>query len=83
MKEIRRNTFTNGFVAALKLEDGYKIETTATCLPLSTEMRGTNKTSNEAVDYNNFKDCHWKEKFMIGVSTQSGCAMKCKFCCVN
>ena len=84
MKEIRRNTFTNGFVAALELEDGKRIETTATCLPISTEMRGVvGKTSNEATDYNNFEEGHWKEKFMIGVSTQSGCSFHCKFCAVN
>ena len=83
MKELRRRTFTNGFVAVLELHDGMKIETTATCLPISTEMRGTDKTDNVAVDYNNFNEGHWKEKFMIGISTQSGCSMKCKFCNVN
>lgn len=82
METINRKNFTNGFVAALAFEDGMKIETTATCLPVATEMRGTGRTDNR-VDYNNHDDVNWKQKYMIGVSTQSGCPVKCKFCAVN
>lgn len=80
MKELNRREFTNGFVAALELEDGMKIETTATYLPMTTEMRGTGLKVNTAVG---FSEGDWTEKFMVGVSTQSGCPIKCKFCAVN
>ncbi|XAO54197.1 radical SAM protein [Yersinia phage vB_YenM_P778] len=83
MKIIAKKNFTNGFVALLELSDGKRIETTATCLPVSTEMRGTDRTDNYAVDYNIHGAENWSEKAMIGVSTQSGCPVKCKFCAVN
>lgn len=83
LKFLREKQFTNGFVAVLELDDGKIIETTATCLPISTEMRGTDKTNNIATDYNNYDEGHWKEKYMIGVSTQTGCPIKCKFCAIN
>lgn len=83
MKELRRKDFTNGFVALLELPDGKRIETTATCLPVTTEMRGTERTDNTAVDYNKHVDSNWTQKAMVGVSTQSGCPIKCKFCAVN
>lgn len=83
MKELRRKEFTNGFVALLELVDGKRIETTATCLPISTEMRGTDRTDNTAIDYNVHGEENWSEKAMIGISTQSGCPIKCKFCAVN
>lgn len=83
MDLLRKKEFTNGFVSLLGLEDGMRIETTATCLPISTEMRGTDRTDNYAVDYNSHDGSHWSEKAMIGVSTQSGCPVKCKFCAVN
>lgn len=82
MKAYNKKYFANGFVAALELSDGMKVETTATCLPIETEMRGTGRTDNR-VDYNNHDDVNWSQKYMIGVSTQSGCPIKCKFCAVN
>lgn len=83
MNVIAKKNFTNGFVSLLSLTDGMRIETTATCLPLSTEMRGTGRSDNYAVDYNEYSHSHWLEKAMVGVSTQSGCPIKCKFCAVN
>lgn len=83
MKLLRKKEFTNGFVALMELSDGKRIETTATCLPVSTEMRGTGRTDNTAVDYNQHSSSNWSEKAMVGVSTQSGCPIKCKFCAVN
>lgn len=82
MKEVKTNYFTNGFVTALKLEDNHLIETTSTCLPLETEIRLTGKKDNIA-DINKFSVSNWKEKWMVGISTQSGCPIKCKFCAVN
>lgn len=84
MKTIAKKEFANGFVALCELPDGKRIETTATCLPLHTEMRGTARTTNTVKDdYNAFTKEHWAEKAMVGVSTQSGCPVKCKFCAVN
>jgi len=82
MKEINSKQFTNGFVSVLKLFDGKLIETTATCLPKQTEIRLTGMKDNK-VDINEYSSNNWKEKFMIGVSTQASCPIKCKFCAVN
>lgn len=82
MKITSIKQFTNGWVAVLKLSDGKLIETTSTCLPKSTEIRLTGNHDN-MVELNSFNSNHWKEKYMIGISTQSGCPVKCKFCAVN
>lgn len=81
--EIKRiNTFINGWVGAIHLDDGKKIETTSTCLPSSTEIRKTKRTINSVEEIGD--DCnYWFQKWMIGVSTQSGCPIYCKFCAVN
>lgn len=80
MTGIRR--FTNGFVSVLRVQDGAKLETTSTCLPISTEIRLTGKTDNR-VEVNYPVMDFWDEKFCVGVSTQSGCPVKCQFCAVN
>lgn len=82
MKEINTKQFTNGFVSVLQLEDGKLIETTSTCLPGQTEIRNTHRSDNK-VDANAFSIQNWKEKWTVGISTQSGCPVKCKFCAVN
>lgn len=82
MKEINSKQFTNGFVSVLELNDGKLIETTSTCLPGQTEVRATHRKDNK-VDPNAFSINNWKEKWTVGVSTQSGCPIKCKFCAVN
>ena len=86
MKHIRTRTFGNGFVSLLNTEDGRPIETTATCLPMGTEIRhnpdrDTNSVQEEDLSGEGFN--YWAEKYMIGISTQSGCPIKCKFCAVN
>lgn len=80
--EKRRKDFSNGFVSVLELSDGRFIETTSTCLPIGTEVRLTGNFDNKT-DINDFSIDNWKEKWMIGVSTQSGCPIKCRFCAVN
>jgi 23S rRNA (adenine2503-C2)-methyltransferase len=80
--EISTKEFTNGFVSVLKLSDGRLIETTSTCLPIQTEIRNTKRTDNK-IDPNTFSVDSWKEKWTVGISTQSGCPIKCKFCAVN
>jgi 23S rRNA (adenine2503-C2)-methyltransferase len=82
MNEINTKQFTNGFVSVLELGDGKLIETTSTCLPGQTEIRVTGRKDNK-VDANAFSIENWKEKWTVGISTQSGCPIKCKFCAVN
>ena len=82
MKELNTKQFTNGFVSVLELDDGKLIETTSTCLPGQTEIRNTGRQDNK-VDANAFSIENWKEKWTVGISTQSGCPIKCKFCAVN
>ena len=82
MNELNTKQFTNGFVSVLQLDDGMLIETTSTCLPGQTEIRNTHRSDNK-VDANAFDINNWKEKWTVGISTQSGCPIRCKFCAVN
>ncbi len=82
MKELNSKRFTNGFVSVMQLADGKLIETTSTCLPIETEIRLTGKTDNK-IDVNGYSVDNWKDKWTVGVSTQSGCPIKCRFCAVN
>lgn len=82
VSEVRTKAFLNGFVSVLQLNDGMLIETTSTCLPIQTEIRLTGRHDNR-VDPNSFSVDNWKDKWTVGVSTQSGCPIKCKFCAVN
>jgi 23S rRNA (adenine2503-C2)-methyltransferase len=76
MQEIRNRSFTNGIVYALKLADGAPIEVTDTFLPAYTK-NCINEKTNELKDY---KVGSRDERWMIGVSTMSGCPVRCKFC---
>ncbi len=73
--EEAKKEFKNGKVYALRTDDGYLIETTDTFLPYYTKdcINGNNflKDSNLGDRY---------ERWMIGVSTMSGCNVGCKFC---
>lgn len=74
VKKFRK--FKNGIVYALALDDGKLIETTDTFLPYYTKDaigRKQNKLDDE-----NLGDR--TERWMIGVSTMSGCPVRCKFC---
>lgn len=76
LTEIRHKDFTNGTVYALKTEDGFLIEATDTFLPSYTKDAIGRKQ-------NTLKDTEIgsrKERWMIGVSTMSGCPVRCKFC---
>ena len=76
MKEITKKEFTNGVVYLLKTDDGYPIETTDTFLPINTKNAiGRNTNCMETYDIGT-RDDRW----MIGVSVQSSCPVKCKFC---
>ncbi|MGV8151693.1 MAG: radical SAM protein [Candidatus Nanoarchaeia archaeon] len=76
MEIINKKTFGNGQVFALRTESGKIVETTDTFLP--------NYTKNAVGRRNNVlisKDFgSRKQRWMIGISTMSGCPVGCKFC---
>lgn len=76
MIEIKKKSFANGIVYALKTEDGYPIEVTDTFLPEYTKDaigRKQNMLDNTELGSR-------KNRWMIGVSCMSGCVCKCRFC---
>jgi ribulose bisphosphate carboxylase small subunit len=76
LKEICNRSFANGVVYALKTEDDFPIEVTDTFLPFYTKDaigRKQNKLDNSDLGDRT-------ERFIIGVSTMSGCPVGCKFC---
>jgi 23S rRNA (adenine2503-C2)-methyltransferase len=75
LKEIRNKKFKNGTVYALQTEDGFMIETTDTFLPYSTINKTASNNIMKGIDIGSRK-----ERWMIGVSTMSGCPVRCKFC---
>lgn len=76
LTEVSSKSFTNGSVYCLRTEDGYLIETTDTFLPYYTKD-AINRNSNYLEDLNIGSRA---ERWMIGVSTMSGCPVHCKFC---
>jgi len=76
MKETRRCKVANGTVYALETDDGFPIECTDTFLPFYTKD-ATGRNQN-ALDDENLGSR--KERWMIGVSTMSGCPVGCRFC---
>jgi len=76
MKEIRKRSFANGTVYALKTEGDYPIEVTDTFLPFYTKDAIGQKQN--FLKNNEFGDR--SERWMIGVSVASGCPIGCKFC---
>ena len=76
LTEMKKKEFSNGVVYALKTEDGFLVETTDTFLP--------SYTKNAIGEHqNNLKDTNLgsrNERWMVGVSTMSGCPVGCKFC---
>lgn len=76
LTEIKRKEFANGVVYALKAQDGYLIETTDTFLPSYTKD-AIGQKQNKLHDTETGSRA---ERWMIGVSTMSGCPVRCKFC---
>lgn len=76
MQEMKRREFANGKVFALRTPDNFLVECTDTFLPFYTKDAVNQKTncltSNSLGDRN--------ERWMVGVSTMSGCPVRCKFC---
>lgn len=76
MIEIKHKDFSNGTVYALKTDDEFLIETTDTFLPSYTkDAIGPKQNKLRDSELGNRK-----ERWMIGVSTMSGCPVRCKFC---
>jgi 23S rRNA (adenine2503-C2)-methyltransferase len=76
MKIKKSKKFANGKVYALVLEDGKLIEVTDTYLPFYTkDAIGRKQNMLTDTDLGNRS-----ERWMVGVSTQSGCPVGCKFC---
>jgi 23S rRNA (adenine2503-C2)-methyltransferase len=76
LKEINSKSFANGTVYALQTSDGFPVETTDTFLPIYTKDSST--LGNNALKDDNFGSR--AERWMIGVSTMSGCPVRCSFC---
>jgi len=73
---IKRKDFANGSVYALKTADGFLVETTDTFLPSYTkDAIGQKQNSLTNVELGDRS-----QRWMIGVSTMSGCPVRCKFC---
>ena len=79
LKKIAEKEFANGRVYALQTEDGYPLEVTTTFLPYYTKDAIGRKQNK----LDNYKLGDYSERFMIGVSCQSGCCVHCKFCCTG
>lgn len=72
----RKRDFSNGCVYLLRTPDGLPVETTDTFLPFYTKDavgRKQNCLDSDALGSR-------AERWMIGVSTMSGCPVGCKFC---
>jgi 23S rRNA (adenine2503-C2)-methyltransferase len=76
LKTIRSKTFANGTVHLLRTESGNNIETTETFLPFYTKDAIGRKQNC----LNNYDLGDRGQRHMVGVSTMSGCCVKCKFC---
>lgn len=72
----KQKAFKNGRVYCLELADGMLVETTDTFLPFYTKDAIGRKQN--FLDNNNLGSR--AERWMIGVSTMSGCPVRCKFC---
>lgn len=76
LREDKVKHFANGNVYKLLTEDNYPIEVTDTFLPYYTKDAIGNKQNNLTSEDLGSR----AERWMIGVSTMSGCPVKCKFC---
>jgi len=76
MKIINQKKFGNGSVYALQTTNGKIVETTDTFLPIYTrDAIGRRENSLLSKNFGSRN-----ERWMIGISTMSGCPVGCKFC---
>lgn len=76
MRVHKYKKFKNGIVYALRTGDGILVETTDTFLPCYTK-NAVGRRSNSLI---NPSFGSRKDRWMIGISTMSGCPVGCKFC---
>jgi 23S rRNA (adenine2503-C2)-methyltransferase len=79
LKAVTSRKFTNGAVYLLKTADDYPLEVTDTFLPFYTKDAIGRKQ-------NTLSNCDLgsrAERWMVGVSTMSGCPVRCKFCATS
>ena len=76
MEIVKSKSFKNGIVYAIRTSDGFLIEVTDTFLPYYTKDAIGKKQNN----LNSYEVGSRAERWMIGVSTMSGCPVHCKFC---
>lgn len=76
LQEVKYREFANGSVHCLKTDDGFLIECTDTFLPFYTKDAANQKTNSLTSEDLGSR----RERWMIGVSTMSGCPVRCKFC---
>ena len=74
MEIVNSCSFANGEVFCLRTPDGL-IETTDTFLPYYTKTAANGSNELHSTDLGDRS-----ERWMIGVSTMSGCPLRCKFC---
>lgn len=74
--EKTSKSFANGVVYLMHTDDGYPIETTDTFLPFYTKDAIGRKQNDLISTELGSRD----ERYIIGVSTMSGCPVRCKFC---
>ena len=74
--EKTSKTFANGVVYLMHTDDGYPIETTDTFLPFYTKDAIGRKQNDLISTDLGSRD----ERYIIGVSTMSGCPVHCRFC---
>jgi len=76
MEIQKQKKFANGEVFAIRLHDGFPIETTDTFLPFYTKDAIGRKQNF----LKNYELTDRSQRWMIGVSVMSGCPVGCKFC---
>lgn len=76
MRIVKSKEFANGRVHCAKLDDGSLIEMTDTFLPFYTKDAIGRKQNSLVSDDIGSRHDRW----MVGVSTMSGCPVRCKFC---
>lgn len=76
LREIKKKDFANGTVYLMKTDDNFPIEVTDTYLPFYTKDCINEHTNELKSDVIGTREDRW----MIGVSTMSGCPVHCKFC---
>jgi len=76
LTEQCNKSFANGVVYLLNTEDNYPLEVTDTWLPINTkDAIGRKQNMLTSYDVGDRS-----ERYLIGISTMSGCPVKCRFC---